>query len=172
MSKRSHLVTALAGAALAPLVVLALPSGVAGAHGYVNSPPSRQAQCAEGTVPCGEIKYEPHSVEGPKGLRSCSGDNARFAELDDDSKGWKATPVGTTVEFTWKNTAPHRTSNWEYYIGDTQIAVEDGGNAQPGETVTHTVDFSGHTGTQKVLAVWNIADTPNAFYSCIDLQIG
>ncbi|MCW2641364.1 MAG: hypothetical protein JWP76_3670, partial [Dactylosporangium sp.] len=28
------------------------------------------------------------------------------------------------------------------------------------------------SGRQKVLAVWNIADTTNAFYSCIDLQVG
>lgn len=172
MSKRNHLATTLTGAAVAPLLLLALPGGVAGAHGYVDAPPSRQAQCAQGAVPCGEIKYEPQSVEGPKGLRSCSGGNARFAELDDDSKGWRRTAVGTTVKFTWKNTVAHRTSNWEYYIGDTRVAVVDGGNAQPGEIVTHSVDFSGHTGQQKVLAVWNIADTANAFYSCIDLQIG
>jgi predicted carbohydrate-binding protein with CBM5 and CBM33 domain len=172
MTQRKYLKPILAGAALAPLVALALPGGVASAHGYVNSPPSRQAECAQGTVSCGDVTYEPQSVEGPKGLKSCSAGNSRFAELDDDSKGWVATPVGTSVDFTWTNTAAHRTRNWEYYIGDQQVAVVDGGNTQPGSTVTHTVDLSGHTGKQKVLAVWNIADTSNAFYSCIDLQIG
>ncbi|SFK83679.1 chitin-binding protein [Amycolatopsis sacchari] len=167
-----HVRTLVAGAALAPLVALALPGGVASAHGYINSPPSRQAQCAQGIVACGDIKYEPQSVEGPKGLRSCSGGNTRFAELDDDAKGWRVTSVGRTVTFTWTMTAAHRTSNWEYYIGDTLVQTVDGGDAQPPTTVSHTVNLGNFTGQQKLLAVWNIADTTNAFYSCVDLRIG
>ncbi|PPS89706.1 Chitinase A [Streptomyces sp. MH60] len=34
------------------------------------------------------------------------------------------------------------------------------------------MNFGGFTGRQKVLAVWNVADTGNAFYSCIDVNIG
>lgn len=45
-------------------------------------------------------------------------------------------------------------------------------NEQPGETVTHQIDLSGFSGRQKLLAVWNIGDTRNAFYSCVDLEIG
>ncbi|MDQ0380674.1 lytic polysaccharide monooxygenase auxiliary activity family 9 protein [Amycolatopsis thermophila] len=171
MTTGRRIATIAAAAALAPLALVALP-GTASAHGYVDTPPSRQAQCAQGVVLCGDIKYEPQSVEGPKGLRSCSGGNARFAELDDDSKGWRATPVGTTVTFTWQLTARHRTSTWEYYVGDTRVGLVDDGGAQPGATVTHDVDLSGFTGRQKVLAVWNIADTANAFYACLDLQVG
>lgn len=89
------------GASLAPVLALSLPAGSAGAHGYISSPPSRQAQCAAGTVSCGDIKYEPQSVEGPKGLTNCSGGNSRFAELDDDSKGWKVSPVSRTTSFQW-----------------------------------------------------------------------
>ncbi|WP_419999446.1 lytic polysaccharide monooxygenase auxiliary activity family 9 protein [Streptomyces boninensis] len=163
---------AVIGAGIAPLLVLALPSSQASAHGYVSSPPSRQAQCAAGTVPCGDIKYEPQSVEGPKGLKSCSGGNSRFAELDDDSKGWAVTNVGNSQEFTWKNTARHATTNWEYYVGGTKVADIDGNNAQPGETTTHTVSLGGFSGKQKILAIWNIADTSNAFYACIDVNIG
>lgn len=159
------------GALLAPFLVV-LASGTAGAHGYVSYPPSRQAQCANGTVgDCGQVQWEPHSVEGPKGLTSCSGGNARFAELDDDGRPWVATPVGNSVTFTWTFTAQHRTSNYEYWIGGQKIADIDGGNAQPPETVDHQVDLGGFTGRQKVLAIWNIADTANAFYACIDLQI-
>ncbi|MBX6385128.1 MAG: lytic polysaccharide monooxygenase [Microbispora sp.] len=143
------------------------------AHGYVSSPPSRQAMCAQGRVPdCGQIIYEPQSVEGPKGLRSCSGGNARFAQLDDESKPWPATQVGNTVTFTWSLTARHATSTWEYYIGGTRIAVFDDHGAQPPATVSHTVNLGGRTGRQKVLAIWNVADTANAFYACIDLQVG
>ncbi|KAJ7609826.1 hypothetical protein FB45DRAFT_1066418 [Roridomyces roridus] len=39
-------------------------------------------------------------------------------------------------------------------------------------SVTHTVPLKGYTGQQTILARWNIADTPNAFYSCLDLNIG
>ncbi|SFD54100.1 lytic polysaccharide monooxygenase [Streptomyces aidingensis] len=163
---------ALTGAVVAPLLVVALPAPTAGAHGYVSSPPSRQAQCAAGVVDCGQIQWEPQSVEGPKGLRSCSGGNAQFAELDDDGKGWQVTPVGSTTTFTWHLTARHATSNWQYFAGGRLVAQFDDGGARPGATVTHRVDFGGLTGQQKVLAVWNIADTGNAFYACTDVRIG
>ncbi|TRV79383.1 hypothetical protein FKN01_09455 [Streptomyces sp. 130] len=160
------------GAGVAPLLAVVLPATTASAHGYVSSPPSRQAQCASGVVDCGQIKYEPQSVEGPKGLKSCSGGNAQFAELDNDSKGWKATPVGSSADFSWTLTARHATSTWQYYIGGSKIAEFNDNGAQPGATKTHHVNLSGYSGRQKVLAVWNIADTANAFYACIDLQIG
>ncbi|MFG6197240.1 lytic polysaccharide monooxygenase [Nonomuraea sp. JJY05] len=143
------------------------------AHGYVNSPPSRQANCAQGKVPsCGNIIYEPQSVEGPKGLRSCHANLSQFAQLSDESKPWPAAQVGTTVTFNWTFTARHATLNYEYYIGSTRVAVFDGHGRQPPATVSHTVNLSGYSGRQKVLAIWNISDTTNAFYSCIDLQIG
>lgn len=160
------------GAAVAPLIAVALPATTASAHGYISSPPSRQAQCAAGTVPCGQIKYEPQSVEGPKGLRSCSGGNSQFAELDDDSKGWKVTPVAGSANFSWTLTARHATSTWQYYVGGTKVAEFNDRGAQPGATVTHNVNFGSISGKQKVLAVWNVADTSNAFYACIDVNIG
>ncbi|MEU0794069.1 lytic polysaccharide monooxygenase auxiliary activity family 9 protein [Amycolatopsis sp. NPDC005961] len=166
------LVAAAAGALLAPVLVVVSPAGIASAHGYVNSPASRQAQCAQGTVPCGDIKYEPQSVEGPKGLKSCDGGNEKYAELNDNGKGWRASPVGTTATFTWTFTARHRTTNFEYWIGGDKVADISGNNEQPPETLSHQVNLSGHPGRQTVLAVWNIADTTNAFYSCTDLQVG
>ncbi|MDX3053588.1 lytic polysaccharide monooxygenase [Streptomyces sp. NE06-03E] len=163
---------ALIGAALAPVIAISLPAGSASAHGYISDPPSRQAQCAAGTVSCGDITYEPQSVEGPKGLTSCSGGNSRFAELDDDSKGWAVTSVPKNATFSWKLTAQHSTSTWEYYAGGQKIAVFDDGGAKPGAVVNHEVDFGSVTGQQKVLAVWNVADTDNAFYACIDVNVG
>ncbi|WP_141580036.1 lytic polysaccharide monooxygenase auxiliary activity family 9 protein [Actinomadura sp. WMMA1423] len=171
-TKRSRRIAAVtAGAAVAPLVAVVIPATSAWAHGYVSAPMSRQAQCAQHIVQCGSIQWEPQSVEGPKGLRSCSGGNARFAELDDDAKGWRATTVGRTVTFTWTFTARHRTSNYEYYVGGTRVAVVDGNGQQPPSTVSHSVDLGGVTGRQKVLAVWNIADTANAFYACVDVNV-
>jgi predicted carbohydrate-binding protein with CBM5 and CBM33 domain len=168
---RRRLAAVTAGLGIAPLVAVVLPATAAFAHGYVSAPLSRQAQCAQKIVQCGDIQWEPQSVEGPKGLQSCSGGNSRFAELDDDAKGWKATAVGTTVTFTWTFTARHRTTNFEYYVGGRRVTDVDGNDQQPPETVTHNVDLGGLTGRQKVLAVWNIADTPNAFYSCVDVEV-
>ena len=171
MTSKRKLAAAAVGAAITPFLV-AIPTATANAHGYIDSPPSRQAQCTAGTVSCGDIKYEPQSVEGPKGLTSCSGGNSRFAELDDDSKGWTATKVGSSVTFNWTLTAPHATSTWEYFIGGNRVAVFDDGGAKPPNSVSHTVDLGGVTGKQKLLAVWNIADTANAFYACVDLDVG
>jgi chitin-binding protein len=170
MRKAFALVPLVLTTVVASLLVTASP---AGAHGYISAPPSRQAMCAQGRVAnCGEIVYEPQSVEGPKGLMSCSGGNSRFAQLDDPSKGWPATSVGNNVTFNWVLTARHSTSTWEYFVGGTRIAVFDDGGRQPGATVSHAVSLGGRTGRILVLARWNIADTGNAFYSCVDLQVG
>ncbi|MEU8624522.1 lytic polysaccharide monooxygenase [Streptomyces sp. NPDC048669] len=160
------------GVLVAPAVALSLPAPSASAHGWVVSPSSRQDQCANRVVQCGPIKYEPASVEGPKGLRTCSGGDPRWADLNDDSKGWKTTPVGTTETLTWTIEARHATSNWQYFIGDQKIAQFNDGGRIPAASVSHQLDFTGFSGKQKVLAVWNIADTSNAFYACIDVNIG
>ncbi|MEU7869280.1 lytic polysaccharide monooxygenase [Dactylosporangium sp. NPDC049140] len=158
------------GAAAAGTLIFAEP---ASAHGYVSSPPSRQALCAQGKVAdCGAIQYEPQSVEGPKGLKSCDGGNERFAVLSDDSRNWPATAVGTSVTFNWVLTARHSTSTWQYFIGSKQIAEFNDGGKQPNATVSHQVSLAGYSGRQKILAIWNIADTANAFYNCIDVQVG
>jgi len=172
MSLKRKMVLFASAATIAPLGLVVLPAGTASAHGYISTPPSRQAQCAQNTVSCGDIKWEPQSVEGPKGLRSCSGGVGRFEELNDDSKPWRATSVGQTVTFTWTFTARHATDNFEYYLGNTKVAEFDGNNQQPPPTLSHTVNLGGASGRQKLLAVWNIGDTPNAFYSCVDLQVG
>ncbi|MGW7354434.1 lytic polysaccharide monooxygenase auxiliary activity family 9 protein [Streptomyces sp. Z26] len=169
---RKRKLAALVGAGVAPMIALSLPASPAGAHGYVDSPASRQAQCAAGSIECGDIQWEPQSVEGPKGLTSCSGGNEQFSELDDDSKGWQVHDVGSSTDFTWKLTARHATSTWQYFAGGQKIAEFDDGGAQPGATVTHNVSFDGLSGNQKVLAVWNVADTANAFYACIDVNVG
>jgi hypothetical protein len=154
----------------ASTLVVASP---ASAHGYVSDPPSRQANCASGAVKdCGAIQFEPQSVEGPKGLTSCNGGLGQFSVLADESRDWPAKSVGSTVSFNWVLTARHRTTTWEYFIGGTRVAVFDDGNTQPNATVTHQVDLSKFPGKQRVLAVWNIGDTPMAFYNCVDLNVG
>jgi chitin-binding protein len=156
------------GAVVGSMVLLALP---ASAHGYVMSPPSRQAYCAQGVVDCGQIKYEPQSVEGPKGLHSCDGGNEQFADLNDNSKPWPSPNVGTSTTFTWTFTARHATLNWQYWIGNDLLATFPGDSQQPPAQLSHTVDLSGYSGHQTILAVWNIADTANAFYACVDVNV-
>ncbi|MBB2922983.1 lytic polysaccharide monooxygenase [Cellulomonas cellasea] len=166
---RAVLVGGLVGA-------LAVPVGLAtsaGAHGWVTSPPSRQDHCRTGTAPfdCGQVRYEPQSVEAPKGSMRCSGGNAQFAVLDDASKPWPVTPVGRSVTFQWKLTAAHNTSTWEYFVDGVLHRTFDQGGAQPSATISHTLtDLP--TGRHTVLARWNVSNTAMAFYSCVDLQVG
>ncbi|MEU4244888.1 lytic polysaccharide monooxygenase [Actinoplanes sp. NPDC026619] len=163
-----------------PLVALGMTIGSslavaspALAHGYVSTPPSRQALCASGAVAdCGQIQFEPQSVEAPKGRQSCDGGVSTWSVLSDESRNWPAKSVGTSVNFTWVMTARHRTADWTYYVGGTKVASISGGNAQPDAVVSHTIDLSKFPGKHTVLAVWNIGDTANAFYSCVDLNIG
>lgn len=154
------------------LIFALMPAGTASAHGYVSDPPSRQAQCAAGVVDCGPIQWEPQSVEGPQGLMSCSGGNEIYSELDDDSYGWDFTPVGTTATLEWTITANHSTAEWEYFIDGALVDSFDDGGAQPPDSFTHDVDLSGYSGEQTILARWNVADTDNAFYACIDVNVG
>ncbi|MFJ2576088.1 lytic polysaccharide monooxygenase [Kitasatospora aureofaciens] len=193
--RKRHLVGA-AVAALAIPLTFALP---AQSHGYISTPPSRAALCGAGAVQdCGEIQWEPQSVEGPKGFPGggpadgtiCAGGNGRFAELDDPRGGtWPTTPVtaGQDLTFTWTFTARHATTGFTYYLTKqgydpsrpvtradldlTPFLTVPYDGSQVPSTVSHTATLpSGRTGHQVVVSVWEIADTGNAFYSCTDVQ--
>jgi len=168
---------ALSSLALATLHMAVAPVS---AHGYVSRPPSRQALCRDGLVPgCGNVQWEPQSVEAPKGSFACNGDGPRFPELNDE-RLWEnhvtqVFPGDAPLTFTWTLTAPHRTTTWEYFVltdGNTKLTSFDDGGAVPPYTVVHEVPLRDYTGRQTILARWNIADTPMAFYSCVDLDIG
>ena len=171
MNLRTRSAALAAAVVTAPLVSVALPASPASAHGWVTNPPSRQDQCATGAVSnCGGVAYEPQSVEAPKGARTCSGGSG-FTALDNDNAGWRVADVGSTASFTWRKTAMHRTLNWQYYV-DGQLHQTISGNAsQPPSTVSHTLTNL-PAGRHKVLSVWNIYDTPSAFYACIDVNVG
>jgi predicted carbohydrate-binding protein with CBM5 and CBM33 domain len=171
MHLRTRLSILAAGTLLAPLIAVLITPSPASAHGWITSPPSRQDQCATGVVAsCGDIQYEPQSVEAPKGARSCSG-GGRFTVLNDENKGWRVTSIGSTTTFTWKFTAMHRTTNWEYYVDGALRQTVNGNAAQPPATVSHTITGL-PSGRHKILAIWNIYDTANAFYSCVDVNVG
>ncbi|MGW7819118.1 lytic polysaccharide monooxygenase auxiliary activity family 9 protein [Streptomyces puniciscabiei] len=109
----------------------ALSTGGASGHGYTDLPISRQKLCANGTVTgCGDIQYEPQSVEGPKGFPAagpadgqiCNGGLSRFAQLSSPATpsgaAWPTTRVtgGQTYTFRWQFTAQHATTDFRYFV--------------------------------------------------------
>ncbi|MEU8351420.1 lytic polysaccharide monooxygenase auxiliary activity family 9 protein [Streptomyces sp. NPDC048845] len=195
MRRKTKITSTLVGLGVAGTALFAT-TGSAQAHGYTDA--SRQSHCANGTVSdCGNIQWEPQSVEGPKGFpgagpadgKICSAGNGSFAQLDDPRGGeWPAADVGSgqNYSFTWKITARHSTTDFRYFITKdgydpsqplTRADLEsepfltvpmDG--AQPDATVTHEGTLPQKSGKHLILAVWDVADTGNAFYACSDVQ--
>ncbi|MFI9587967.1 lytic polysaccharide monooxygenase [Streptomyces sp. NPDC052236] len=193
---RNKIGAALVGLAVAGTTMLA--GGSANSHGYTESPISRQKLCANGTVTnCGNIQWEPQSVEGPKGFpaggpangKLCSAGLGQFAQLDDQRGGaWPTTKLtsGANHTFRWRFTAMHRTTDFKYYMTkpgwnanvpltraalETQpfLTVPYGGN-QPPETLSHSGRLPTRSGRHMILAVWAVHDTSNAFYACSDVR--
>lgn len=142
------------------------------AHGWVVSPPSRQDHCAKRTVnwSCDGVEWEPQSVEALKGSMLCSG-GSRFATLDNGSLAWPRTNISSTQTFQWTLTVQHRTATWEYFVDGQLFKTFDDGGAAPGPTVSHTLSGL-PSGNHTVLARWNVFDTGNAFYACMDVNVG
>lgn len=197
MRKSRKIILSIVGAGT--LAVSASMAALAWGHGYTSDPPSRSALCATGEVTdCGAISYEPQSVEGPKGFPAagpadgeiCSAGLDQFAELDDPRGGnWPTTSVDAGAQtFTWTMTAAHSTATFDYYITNENydptkpltramldlqpFASFAMGGARPDHTMTHDVTLPERTGQHLILSVWNIADTVNAFYSCVDVDFG
>lgn len=187
---------AVVGLAIAGVSLLG--TGSASSHGYTDSPISRQKLCANGTVTnCGNIQWEPQSVEGPKGFpaagpadgKICSGGLSQFAQLDDPRGGtWPTTRLssGQNFSFRWQFTASHATTDFKYYVTksgwnpsqpltraalDSQPFLTVPYNGQrPPSTLSHSGTLPSKSGRHMIVAVWTIADTSNAFYSCSDVQ--
>ncbi|MEU3305092.1 lytic polysaccharide monooxygenase [Streptomyces sp. NPDC006678] len=193
---RKRIGAAMVGLAVAGTTLLA--TGSASSHGYTDSPLSRQKHCANGTVTnCGDIQWEPQSVEGLKGFPAagpadgtiCAGGNSRFAQLDDPRGGaWPTTKVssGQNYTFRWTFTANHRTTDFKYYITKngwnpnqplTREALDPQpfltlpyNGQQPPSSLSHSGTLPSKSGRHVILAVWTVHDTANAFYACSDVQ--
>ncbi|MCP2333551.1 MULTISPECIES: lytic polysaccharide monooxygenase auxiliary activity family 9 protein [Actinoalloteichus] len=190
-----------AGAALLgllPLLGVTAFAGTAQGHGWTQNPASRQDHCASGAVTgCGEIQWEPQSVEGPKGFPAsgpadgtiCAGGNGRFSQLDDPrGAGWPTTPLtsGANHEFRWQISVSHATSSWRYFVTRdgwnpnqplSRAQLEpapflslDYGGQRPPSVFAHSGTLPNKSGHHVILAVWDIADTGNAFYACSDVR--
>ncbi|WP_425484699.1 lytic polysaccharide monooxygenase [Kroppenstedtia pulmonis] len=179
---------------LAGMVVFA---DSADAHGYIESPASRAYQCKQGqNSDCGRIQYEPQSVEGPGSFPQSGPPDGKiagagvFPELDVQTEDrWaKVTINGGKNTFRWYLTAPHSTKEWKYYITKkdwnpnkplTRTALEpepfcyyyDGG-AKPSPNTAHECNVpTDRSGYHLILGVWEIADTTNAFYQVLDVNL-
>ncbi|UFJ43309.1 lytic polysaccharide monooxygenase [Brevibacillus humidisoli] len=182
---------------LAAICVMLIHAEGASAHGYIESPASRALLCHEGVnADCGQVQYEPQSVEG-KGSFPQSGPadgeitgGGVFPELyEQTADRWhKVTIQGGEQTFTWHLTAPHATTEWKYYITKKDwnpnkpltrddlepepFCYDNDGGARPPTTVTHTCSVpTDRSGYHLILGVWEIADTGNAFYQVIDVNL-
>lgn len=170
------------------------------AHGFVEKPASRAALCSQNygalNLMCGNIMYEPQSLEAPKGFPQSGPADGKIASagglfggiLDQQTadRWFKNTITGGSNTFTWKYTAPHLTSKWHYYItkkgwnpnkplnrADLELiaTVEHNGSAAS-NNLTHTINVpTDRSGYHIILAVWDVADTSNAFYNVIDVNL-
>ena len=196
MISRKTGLAALTGA-VGLVAVGVLTASPASAHGYVNGPQSRSYLCKTGAnTDCGGVQYEPQSLEYLKGFPAAGPADGQIAsaggqfggKLDEQSPTrWTKTDVRPgPMLFDWTYTAPHATAKWHYYmtrqgwdqnapitrsalqlIGEVQ---HDGSKASnnPDHVITIPADRSGY---HVILAVWDVADTVNAFYNVIDVNV-
>lgn len=167
------------------------------AHGYVFD--SRGHLCAQGENDnCGGVVWEPQSLEGPGSFPAGGPEDGQiasaggvFPELDQQSEDrWTKVNLETGQNtFTWRKTAAHATANWRYYITKpdwdpnspltrdqldlTPFCSVQHDGTRPRSTESHTCNIpSDRSGYHIILAVWEIADTANAFYNVIDVDLG
>lgn len=163
------------------------------AHGYINE--GRASLAKQGiNVNAGTVQYEPQSIEG-KGNFPLAGpadgqlaSAGIFLEMDEQTEDrWVKIPVNTGANtFTWTLTAPHRTSEFKYYITKDgwnpnepitradleEIAVFDYNDTIPEKVEVHTFDIPANkSGYHVILGVWEVADTGNAFYQVVDVEV-
>lgn len=145
----------------------------------------------------GDAANEPQSLEAPKGFPEggpadgmiASANGVRGTKLDKQTADWWEKQNITTgpTQFTWHYTAAHKTAKWHYYItkngwnpnkeltrDEFQFLGEVEGNGIEADKLpdTHTITIpDDHIGYHVILAVWDIYDTSNAFYSVIDANI-
>ncbi|WP_055105622.1 lytic polysaccharide monooxygenase [Paenibacillus ihumii] len=179
-------------------LIMVLFAEQASAHGYVDSPGSRAILCKNGqNKDCGAIVYEPQSLEAPKGFPHAGPADGKiasaggiFPKLDEQSATrWTKVNINPGPNtFKWKLTAAHATTSWKYYITKenwdpnaplsrnsfdlTPFCSVDYGGVRPPFEYSDTCNVPARSGYHVILAVWEIADTANAFYNVIDVNFG
>ncbi|CAH0121755.1 GlcNAc-binding protein A [Paenibacillus sp. CECT 9249] len=188
----------IAGTMLLTMILSLAFAESASAHGYVDSPASRGYLCKLGqNTNCGAVQYDPHSLEGPKGFPQAgpadgkiASANGLFPEMDQQTatRWTKVNMSSGNNTFHWTLTAAHATTSWKYYITKpdwnpneplkrasfdlTPFCSFNDGGQRPPNSVTHSCNVPSRSGYHVILAVWEIADTANAFYNVIDANFG
>ncbi|MBH5318457.1 lytic polysaccharide monooxygenase [Paenibacillus sp. GSMTC-2017] len=185
------------GAILLLFTLAKVFSDSASAHGYVQNPPSRGYLCnTTVNTNCGTAQYNPNDLEALKGwpaagpadgqIASAAG---KYATLDaQSSTRWsKVNMTSGPQTFQWYLSAPHSTASWKYYITkqnwDPNAPLSRNSfeltpfcdiaySGAPPTNYSSTCNVPARTGYQVILAVWEVSNTPNAFYNVIDANFG
>ncbi|WP_173426489.1 lytic polysaccharide monooxygenase [Chryseobacterium angstadtii] len=146
----------------------------------------------------GSVINEPGSLEAKKGFPAFGPADGRIASANGSIGGntvldlqtadrWKKTNITAGVNtFIWKYSAYHATAKWHYYMTkpgwdpnqplkrqDLELIGEIVHNGTPPQdNVPHQITVpNNRSGYHIILAVWDIADTVNAFYNVIDVNV-
>lgn len=146
----------------------------------------------------GSVINEPGSLEAPKGFPAAGPADGKIASANGSIGGdttldiqtadrWKKTNISTGVNaFIWKYSAYHATAKWHYYMTkqgwnpnqplsrqDLELIGTVAHNGTPPQdNVPHQITVpANRTGYHIILAVWDVADTTNAFYNVIDVNV-
>jgi len=168
-------------------------------RGYVGSLEKQVIGWQAAMEKYGRVIDSPQSVEGLKGfpergpadghIASAEGGLGQIDQVMDrqTADAWKKQDLkGGLNTFTWKYTAPHATSKWHYYItkkswnpneplkrSDFELIGTVNHNGTPANTnLSHKINVpTDRNGYHVILGVWDVADTPNAFYNVIDVNL-
>ena len=120
----------------------------------------------------------------------CSGGDPTFRGLDLARADWPTTSIAPdsdgSAQFVFRATAPHSTLSMEFYVthdgyDSTQPLAWLNLQPQPFCTVTNPILENGRynircplpndkTGKHLIYHIWQRADSPEAFYTCIDVE--
>lgn len=129
-----------------------------------------------------------HQAVVPDG-KLCSGNQPVFAGLDLPRSDWQATPIAAAAdgsfEFVFRGTAPHATKDWIFYVSRDSYSPTQPLNWSDLEEFCHlgnvALDAGNYhlrcplpskTGKRVIYSVWQRSDSPEAFYTCIDVDFG
>ncbi len=138
------------------------------------------------------------SATPPPDGRIASAGRDYAAMLDEPRPDWQAHQVspGESLTVSWHFRMPHKTRRWNYFLtrpdwdpglplSRAQFEPEpfhvvqlpcqpfwQCDDLEPENPTQHTFTLPERSGRQVLLAVWEVADTGNAFYQVIDLDFG
>lgn len=169
-------------------------------RGYQGQLDSRVLGWTQAHAIYGNVISNPQSLEYLKGFPERGPRDGRIASaegglgqigdfvLDNQSEDrWKKQDINTgNLNLQWTYTALHRTSKWHYYITKSgwnpnqplsrdsfeKVSEVTHNGTLPVINDVHSINIpEDRSGYHVILAVWDIADTANAFYNVIDVNV-